>query len=479
MRADPPRRSAELVTAVTLTALAALCGFSCSGNDAPGARAPATDSLPPPAAPPGNPAASTTPATTAPSPPASAFTVAVTDRAALEALEARGFSLASLVFGAEARTTAELDRSTAMKDVFAVLRADVRSAQRVHPLAKVTSMDGFRLFDERWLASPEMTLELVGVFNRLDRRVFYAGTCGEVRFVYRLAYRTMHAGAEQSGRLPMTVNAVFLVPAENECEDVARRWLVPSDATGARAAEWLTADGALAAAQRETWTLKSLETNLQSFRLQSFVHPTLAGHIDYVLHVFRARGGARDGFAPAPLENMPDVALLESKPALRAELLEYLRRPEVLAAIDQGTLLLPERFLATRAVSVSPRALTRSPNRPFRALFDDRDFAGLPLADRRTIASPKALLRRLDAATCTGCHQSRSIARISPRGRGRARSSRFRRALLRLVCAPRQRSRAAARLPRARRERRLDRGISPAPRTSGHRRGLRRRVRPR
>ena len=327
-------------------------------------------------------------------------------------LEAKGFAFAPLVFGVAARTTAELDGLPGAKSIFDVLRDDVRDAKRTHPLAKVTLMDGFRLFDERWLASKEMSFGLIGVFNRLDRRAFYPATCGEVRFVYRLAYETTHAGAAMAGRLPFTANVVFLVEGDQQCRAVARAWQRPESARGTSTVDWLLREegGPLSPAARKGWRLKSIETNLQSFRLQSFVHPTLAGHIDYDLRVFHAKTAARDAFFPAPMENMPDVELLAKNAALRAELLATLREPATLAAIDRGTLNLPERFLATRAVSVSPRGLTRSANRPFRKLFDDDAFRDFPLAGTRTIRSPAALLRRLDGATCVGCHQSRSIA---------------------------------------------------------------------
>ena len=185
------------------------------------------------------------PGSTRPSPSTKAddVTVAVTDRDALAALEARGFALGQLLFGTDARTTAELGRVSGMKSVFDVLRADVRGVKRVHPLAKVTSMDGFRLFDERWLASTEMELALIGVFNRMDRRVFYPGTCGELRFVYRLAYRTVHAGVAQLGRLPMTLNAVFLLPKQDDCQATARAWIAPKTIHGADLANWLVLDG--------------------------------------------------------------------------------------------------------------------------------------------------------------------------------------------------------------------------------------------
>ncbi|HEX6271744.1 MAG TPA: hypothetical protein VFZ53_01830 [Polyangiaceae bacterium] len=378
---------------------------SCSGRDA---GAPAPRSVERRSAAPAG--VSAPPAARAPSKLAepSDFEVAIADRAVLAALETNGFGFASLVFGATARTTAELAALPGAKSIFDVLRDDVRATKRTHPLAKVTSMDGFRLFDERWLASDEMRLELVGVFNRLDRRAFYPGTCGEVRFVYRLAYRTTHAGAVMAGPLPFTVNAVFLVRGDARCAAVARAWQRPEGAPSS-SAEWLV-NGPLSVEARRSWELKSIETNLQSFRLQSFVHPTLAGHIDYELRVFRAKTPARDAFVPAPMENMPDVAKLSGDAKLRSELLATLRDPATLAAIDRGTLNLPDRFLSTRAVSVSPRGLTRPANRPFRSLFRAEEFRDAPLAGTRTIATPAALLRRLDGATCVGCHQSRSIA---------------------------------------------------------------------
>src|SRR5262249_40538365 len=88
----------------------------------------------------------------------------------------------------------------------------------------------------------------------------------------------------------------------------------------------------------------------------------------------------------------------------------FLLSPETLAKIDEGTLLVPERFLAKYAVSVSPHGLARRANRPYSSAFEPAAFNGVDLASFPTIASPAALLRRLDALSCPGCHQSRSIA---------------------------------------------------------------------
>jgi hypothetical protein len=77
-----------------------------------------------------------------------------------------------------------------------------------------------------------------------------------------------------------------------------------------------------------------------------------------------------------------------------------------LDAIEDATALVPEKFLATRSVSVSPRGLLHVRNRPFSRLFAAAD---LPPGSR-IAASPELALRRLDEGTCPGCHQSRGVA---------------------------------------------------------------------
>lgn len=353
--------------------------------------------------------------------------VALVDPPLLGALEAQGFTLGELVAGSKARTTAELAQLGGFASVFDVLRKDVRAAARPHPLAKVTSIDGFRLFDGRWFDSREMEFELSGVFNRLDRRVFNEQSCGEVRFVYRLRYRTEQGGAPMSSRLPMTLNAVFLVDTAGDasCRELARSWHEPPGLLADQRLGWLTSDGPLGSKARRRWSLKSLEANLQTLRLQSSVQTTLAGHIEYALRVFRPVNGQSDAFAPAPMENMPDVAALSRDAKLRAELLEYLRQPENLRKLDLGTLDLPDRFLAEQAISFSPRGLSRAANRPFSKLFRPQNFADLDLGGMRTIRSPIALLRRLDGTSCVGCHQSRSIAGFHHVGNDPADAPRF------------------------------------------------------
>lgn len=345
--------------------------------------------------------------------------VAVVEPPELAELERRGFSLGVLVRGRDLPSTADLNADAGFNSIFEVLRADLRDTRAQHPGAKVSSVDGVRLFEADWLASKQMSFGLVGVFNRLDRRAFYSGaasqrgTCGEVRFVYRLGYTTEQGKQPMQFRLPMTLNVVFYLPG-TDCVAEGRAWQSEPGLAGSRFVDWLVGDsaapGPLSATARRAYTLKSVEANVQSVRWQSSMIPSLGGHIEYSLRVFHASDATRERFEPAPMENMPDVARLKRDRTLRAELLEWLRAPASLRALDDGVLVLPERFLARHAVSVSPRGLARPANRPFAQLFSASDFADLDLSRTRTLGSAVALLRRLDGQSCVGCHQSRSIA---------------------------------------------------------------------
>jgi len=88
------------------------------------------------------------------------------------------------------------------------------------------------------------------------------------------------------------------------------------------------------------------------------------------------------------------VARLRADRKLRQDLLDWIRTPEHLTAIDAGTAVLPERFLATRATSVSPRGLARRHNRPFRQIFKSKELVGLELGSTSRVKSPAALIRR-------------------------------------------------------------------------------------
>jgi hypothetical protein len=265
-----------------------------------------------------------------------------------------------------------------------------------------------RQFDPAWLASADTRFELIGVVNRMDRQVFAPESFGETRLIYRLAYTRTQQGMTVDSRLPMTINVVYWQRGGANRQDIQARWQAESELRGAELAAWLRADGhALAPAQLDAGLLKSVEIDVQTERWPSTIRPDMAGHAEYLLQVFRLEQGK---WRATPLENTPDLALLERDGKARAALLDWLRAPEQRAALDQGTLVVPERFLATSATSVTPRGFARLANRPWSRVFTAADFGEYEFEGMTTVRSPAALLRRLDGLSCQGCHESRSIA---------------------------------------------------------------------
>lgn len=333
--------------------------------------------------------------------------VLLTDSATLVALERGGLSAGPIAFGAGDETLASFAETPRMKAIRDVIQRDVKEEQAADPRAGVGMRSSHRLFDVSWLTSAKTRLELVGVSNRADRQPFAPEHCGETRLVYRLAYRTERGGETIDSRLPMTVNVVFWQDAD-DCARAAKRWMVPADLGGSALGRWLVRDeGPLGPSQLSTVHLKSIEINLQILRWPAVVHPSLGGHAAYVLRVFEPDGSS---LKPAPLENTPDVRRLSSNAKARSELLAWLRDPTNLEALDQGIAVIPDRFTATKSISVTPRGLGRLANRPFSQLLRPSDFADLELQGRAHIGSPEALLRRLDGSSCQGCHETRSVA---------------------------------------------------------------------
>lgn len=340
----------------------------------------------------------------------------VTSPVALQAAEKSGADFAHWVGGATASkdgiaTNQALMGSPSWSSIVDPLRESIAGIQRRDKQAGVgVSRYPHRLFDARWLTSPDVFFELVGVANRMDRRPFQSGACGETRLVYRLAYRT----AAMQSRLPMTVNVELrgdAPDADGSCASSARRWQ-PPQAMAANDDEalgrWLvSADGPLAPQRLAHARIAQITTNLQSVRWPSAVRPDLGGHAEYMLRAFRWNAGTRR-FDVGPLENTPDVARLKANAPLRKELQQWLQQPANLRALDEATLQIPEKFLATEAVSVAPRGQERLANRPFAQLFAASEWQAMP--DSRTLQSPQAVLRRLDDLSCAGCHQSRAVA---------------------------------------------------------------------
>jgi hypothetical protein len=337
----------------------------------------------------------------------------VTSPVALQVAEKSGAGFARWVgvpASSEGIATNEaLMHSPAWRSMAEPIGASLAGIQRRDKQAGVgISKYPHRLFDARWLASPDAYLELVGVANRMDRRPFQDGACGETRLVYRLAYRT----AAMQSRLPMTVNVELrgdAPDANGSCAGAAKRWQPPQPSMSDEAlGRWLvSADGPLAPQRLAPARISQVTTNLQSVRWPSAVRPDLGGHAEYMLRAFRWNADARR-FDVAPLENTPDVAKLKADAPLRKELQQWIQQPANLRALDEATLQIPEKFLATEAISVAPRGLERLANQPFAQVFAASEWQ--PVEGSRTLKSPQAVLRRLDDLACMGCHQSRAVA---------------------------------------------------------------------
>jgi hypothetical protein len=329
--------------------------------------------------------------------------VFVTDPAVLAALEIAGMTFSERLGGPAGGSNKQLAEIPRWRSIVEVLEREISDVQRADPEAGVTvARYVHRLFDARWLRGTTARFELIGVSNRVDHRPQHG--CGDVRLLYRLAYATQVKGQPLASRLPMTVNLEYLVPDDGQgCRAAAARWRLPAGLAPEALAARLTAEGGPLGPARGV--PRTVQLNQQIVRWPSAVRPDLGGHAEYLLRSFRPDG---ERFVPMPLDNTPDVARLNKDPALRGELHAWIEAN--LDGIDTGVAQLPEKFLATRAVSVSPRGLSRRANRPFRQIFAPGDVAGLALDGKTTIGSPEALLRRLDDATCVGCHQGRTIA---------------------------------------------------------------------
>lgn len=334
---------------------------------------------------------------------------------ALAAIEAAGGALAALLGAPQAKDTAALAAASPRYAALArTLEADLAAIAAATPDAGV-SVRGHRhrLFDASWLRSPKTRFELVGVSPRLDRTRPHED-CGDVRLIYRLAYETSAKGVRVASRVPMTLSVSLAArPSDvaHGCRADAAAWRAPEAVAADPAAlgRWVVSpDGPLGANALDPARVVLVLSNLQVLRTPAAAQPSLGGHAEYHLRAFEL--DEHGALVVTTLENTPDVGRIRADKRLRDELLAWLRDEANLAQIDEGLHRLPAHLLATHAVSVSPYGLARTANRSFGAIFTARELASLPLTGRATIATPEALLRRLDEQTCQGCHQVRSVA---------------------------------------------------------------------
>jgi hypothetical protein len=322
----------------------------------------------------------------------------ISDPAELIILERQGLSFGRQL-GAPAEDAQSLLSSPRYASFVSVIESDLAELSNRDGVARRQfPLDLERLnyaFDPVWLRSPDARFQLVGVVNRLDMRFSTPGECGQLRLIYRLA---LQRKGRPVVRLPMTINVIRPLPmSSGSCRTIAQQWR----ALPAKASERVAS---IERIMTQLLPMTLLETNFQN--LHGPGTPAADDHAEYVLRSFDVRP---DRVTPRPLLNTPRPDL---DPEEQKALADWIAKSFM--EIDAGRAVLPDRFLAMRAISVSPRGLARPANRVFHALFNTeggaRALANLPYGGARLVRSRQGLLRRLDGFTCAGCHQSRALA---------------------------------------------------------------------
>lgn len=342
--------------------------------------------------------------------------LAITKPETLKVLESQGFSIGDLI--TPSGRTGVLDNSELSKTAFAGvlenLKQEMATYQKNHPRSGVGMGFDERLFDLNYLTHGRARFVLVGVVNRMDLAYKNPAYCGEVRFIYRLAYNVINRDLTVNSRLPITINLVFDLgnrSQDGSCAEIAKNWL---QLTPASTAQDILATGPLSPAVFNRTQLKDLELNLQILRIAASGRPDFGGHAEYLLKVYHWNGKS---FEETTLENQIDRARLESDPALMAELKKWILDPQNIKSIDAGTVIIPKKFLAKSAISIAPGGINRSGNRLFYALLKSQELEQIKFEDLENIKSTTAYLRRLNESTCVGCHQTRAIGGFHFTGR--------------------------------------------------------------
>jgi len=372
---------------------------------------------------------------------------AVTEPFALRELDHGRFGLGHMLAPARSSdaplTNAELFALPAMASVRKTLGEEYDSYIARHKAALPNEKVGvgpsfdLQVFDDALITSPDTRFVLAGIVNRMDRSYVAPANCGEVRLIYRLTRLTpppaVPGDEVPSPRLPMTLNVVLKAKADAAadgsgqavtCAEIAGRWLGAAELslTGAELAARLTAkDGPLDLIKPEN--IRKIETNLQIAHV-----PKSAAHefrTDYLMNVFDldAHSGA---YELSRLENQIDRERLLADDNLRRDFRDWLLDPVHFRELDRGTIVIPDRFLATSAIAATPVGFSPSELQPAFGLvagdasaakpaFEESDIVtalqkaaavGTTLENIRSVAGFE---RRLNDASCSGCHQDRGI----------------------------------------------------------------------
>ena len=109
---------------------------------------------------------------------------------------------------------------------------------------------------------------------------------------------------------------------------------------------------------------------------------------DYLLKVFRLRRAARETFEEAPLENQIDRERILADEKLKREFKAWLLDPAHFSELDRGTILIPEKFLATGAIAPTPVGFAPSDLQPAFGLVQGEDAARRSGIQRKPMSSP-------------------------------------------------------------------------------------------
>jgi hypothetical protein len=370
---------------------------------------------------------------------------AITDPAVLRELDRERLGLSGMLLPMRSSTT-PLDNSQlfdwpSMVPVRQAIDAEfdryIAKHKASRPNETIGVGDGFdfQLFDRAQLTSSDTRFVLAGIVNRMDRAYVSEASCGEIRLIYRLMRIDAPLTGENavSQRLPMTLNLVLKAKgglgidhsgAMITCAEIARRWLAVGDLslTGSALAEKLLAkDGPLDLFDYQN--IDRIETNLQIAHAPKSAARDF--RTDYLLKVFNYNAQAQR-FEQAPMENQIDRDRILADDNLRRDFRTWLLDPKHFGELDRGTILIPEKFLATGAIAPTPVGFDASELQPEFGLLQAEGSAANPVfaesdvvaalkkaaadgAKLQNIRSVGGFERRLNDITCSGCHQTRGI----------------------------------------------------------------------
>lgn len=245
-----------------------------------------------------------------------------------------------------------------------IINQDVEE-RRKSPEFRVYDLD---LFNSKWLTHPNSFFQLVAVsFNIEHKQLEGQYECGQLRFIYRLRY---HFSEEKIQSLPMT--AMVIVPLKistNQCQQ-----LIEAPNT-----KILSVLG-------KSFKATALEVNLLSLRVLAPMKPETAGYSEYILRVF-----SLPDMDPQKLLNTPNMDMSSAE---KVELKKWINKNE--NRILDNSFQVPDKFLATRAISVGPAGSKRLFNYPYTKILGD--------------GVNKQLAINLNRNSCQGCHQNGSLS---------------------------------------------------------------------